>query len=64
MKIIFSRGWWVGDKNRLKSQRKKVSLKNLKLINDYYCGTVRRRREKVEDYAREMAFSIEIEQCY
>ena len=39
---------------------KKVSLKNLKLINDYYCRTVRRRREKIEDYAREMAFSIEI----
>ena len=41
--------WVVGDKNRLKSQRKKkVSLKNLKLINDYYCRTVRRRREKLK----------------
>ena len=41
------------------SAKKKVSLKSLKLINDYYCRTVRRRREKIEDYSREMAFSIE-----
>ena len=43
--------------------KKKESLKNLKLTNDYYRRTVRRRREKIEDYAREMAFSIEIKQC-
>ena len=54
-------GW--GQKSIKVSAEKKVSLKNLKLINDYYCRTVRRRREKIEDYAREMAYSIEIEQC-
>ena len=47
-----------GQKSIKVSAKKKVSLKN-----DYYCRTVRRRREKIEDYAREMAFSIEIEQC-
>ena len=70
-KLFFSRGvgggggglgGW-GQKSIKVSAEKKVSLKNVKLINDYYCRTVGCRREKIEDYTREMAFSIEIEQC-
>ena len=56
-RMIFSGG---GTKIDKVSAKKKVSLKSFKLINDYYCRTVRRRREKIEDYAREMVFSIEI----
>ena len=43
------------------SVKQKVStmaLKSIKLIND--CRTVRRRRKKFEDFAREMAFKIEM----
>ena len=43
------------------SVKQKVStmaLKRIKLIN--VCRTVRRRRKKIEDFAREMAFKIEI----
>ena len=35
-----------------------MALKSIKLIND--CRTVRRRQKKIEDFAREMAFKIEI----
>ena len=35
-----------------------MALKSIKLIND--CQTVRRRRKKFEDFAREIAFKIEI----
>ena len=37
-----------------------MTLKGLKLINDYYCSNSSPQAKKIEVFAREMAFNIEI----